>query len=230
MPRRERGRESHQLRRLASKRRRDVWVYTEGELTEPQYVDLVKEMQPVRRNDVHIANDTRQAGGTRGSGGRAVDRKPADLVDAAIDHKRRLDRQAADAGVRAEFFPVVWCIFDRDDHAGVDAAIERARRGGVRVAFSHPCFELWRLLHQQDYSTPTSGVCDEVAGRLSFAQGVPRKQRKAVTIDQIEGRFADARKRARQLNAQHDDHMPYTARDPYTDVWEFVESLGVLAY
>lgn len=230
MARRDRGRESHRLRTFTAKRRRDVWVYTEGELTEPQYIDLIKEMQPVRRNDVHIANDTRQAGGARGSGGRAVHRKPVDLVEAAIAHKQRLDREAAQAGITDEFRPVVWCVFDRDDHPGVDAAIDRAQRAGVRVAFSHPCFELWRLLHHQDYSTRSRGICDEVADRLPFSRDMTKRQRKALTIDQIRGRFVDARKRARQLNAQYADHVPFTQRDPYTDVWKLVEDLGVTSY
>ncbi|WP_157747055.1 RloB family protein [Micromonospora echinofusca] len=143
-----------------------MWVFTEGELTEPQYVDLVKDMQPVRRNEVHIFKDTRRDGGRRGSGDGRGDRKPRELVEAAIAWLADLKRQAG--GVSDEFAPVVWCIFDRDQHEGVDQAISRAR--------------------------------------------------------------LEAKKRALQINEQHDDHTPLSRRDPYTDVWQFVEDLGIVSY
>ncbi len=80
MPR-DRGRESHELRKIASKRRRDIWVYTEGELTEPQYIDIIKAFQPnPPANDIHIVNDTRRGGGSRGSGGRGARPSPERLT------------------------------------------------------------------------------------------------------------------------------------------------------
>lgn len=227
---RERGRESHEIRRRIVRRRRDVWVFAEGELTEPQYVDLVKDLQPERRNDVHIVNDSRRDGGRRGSGGGGSDRKPSDLVEAAIVLKRRLDQEASRAGVPDSLMPAVWCIFDRDRHEGIDEAIARALGSGVNVAFSHPCFELWRLLHHQPYTATFGGVCDDAARRLPFAVGMTAQQRKAVSMDQIQGGFVEARKRAIRINDQHGDHVPISQRDPYTDVWAFVEDLGIASY
>jgi hypothetical protein len=229
MPR-ERGKESHELRMLASKRRRDVWIFTEGELTEPQYIDIIKALQPRPFNDVHIVNDSRQRAGTRGSGSRGADRTPSRLVDAAIKLKRDKDREAKRAGVRPELSPAVWCLFDRDQHDGVDSAVARALKAGVRVAFSHPCFELWRLLHHQDFTTTCGGVCNEAARRLPWAAQMTAQEGKAVYPSQIMGGFQAARKRARQLNAQHPDHVAFSHRDPYTDVWKFVEDLGITEY
>lgn len=228
---RERGRDSHRLRRQrGTRRRRDVWVFTEGELTEPQYVDLVKGLQPEPvRHAVHIANDTRQDGGQRGGGRKGAGRKPRDLVADAIALKREKDTEVP-SDLADEFRPVVWCIFDRDQHDGVDEAISQAVTAGVKVAFSHPCFELWRLLHHQSYTATFGGVCEEAARRLPFAADVSAQRRKAVSIEQIRGGFEQARKRAIQINDRHDKRVPFSRRDPYTDVWKFVEDLGVTSY
>jgi RloB-like protein len=47
-----------------------------------------------------------------------------------------------------------WAVFDVESaghhgqrHTTLEAAIERAERVGIRCAISHPCFELWLILH-----------------------------------------------------------------------------------
>ncbi len=44
-------------------------------------------------------------------------------------------------------FAQVWCIFDKDDYADFDEAIELAEKKGIRVAFSNQAFEIWYILH-----------------------------------------------------------------------------------
>jgi hypothetical protein len=41
----------------------------------------------------------------------------------------------------------VWCVFDVDEFPDVADAAALARRHGIRIAVSNPCFELWLLLH-----------------------------------------------------------------------------------
>lgn len=48
----------------------------------------------------------------------------------------------------------VWAVFDRDDHPGFEQAVLMCKQSGVRVARSNPCFELWLILHDQDYNRP----------------------------------------------------------------------------
>lgn len=46
-----------------------------------------------------------------------------------------------------------------------------------------------------------------------------------------EGSFAQAKKWAQKINAQHPEHRPKDQRDPYTDVYVFVEKgLRITAY
>jgi hypothetical protein len=52
-----------------------------------------------------------------------------------------------------------WLVLDVDHYTkgehikGFLSAIKRARRHGIKVALSKPCFELWLLLHHQDETT-----------------------------------------------------------------------------
>lgn len=45
----------------------------------------------------------------------------------------------------------VWAVFDRDEHHKVTEAIEGCEGCGAQVAYSNPCFEVWLILHHDDY-------------------------------------------------------------------------------
>ncbi|MEU9338402.1 RloB family protein [Streptomyces sp. NPDC048290] len=206
------------------RRRRVVHVFTEGKVTEPDYIRIVRDqgvyLDPSMAVDVHIANSS--APGSQ--------RKPIKLVEAAVRLMREQAREAKRSGLKKEFWPQVWCLFDRDEHESIDTALKQAREGDVRVAFSHPCFEVWRLLHHKPVTGTFGGVCDDVAVRLPFAKDVANL--KSVLPEQIErGSFVEAKKRALKMNATHGDHVLMVHRDPYTDVFTFVEDgLGIASY
>ena len=44
------------------------------------------------------------------------------------------------------FYQNVWVVFDKDDFADFDAAIEDARKKGYKVAWSNQSFEYWLYL------------------------------------------------------------------------------------
>lgn len=52
----------------------------------------------------------------------------------------------------------VWCVFDRDSFSAeqFNAALEMARKEGIKVAYSNEAFELWYLLHFAYYDTAIS--------------------------------------------------------------------------
>ncbi|WP_409471987.1 RloB family protein [Streptomyces sp. HC307] len=202
------------------RRKRVVHVFTEGLVTEPSYIEIIKEYATTV--EVRIANAS--APGSQ--------RKPLKLVEAAVKLMDDERRQAKRSGLGAEYLPQVWCLFDRDEHEGIETALKQAREGDVKVAFSHPCFEVWRLLHHKPVTGTFGGVCGQVAARLPFARD-PKDgaNPKLVLPHQVTGRYADARKRVLQMNAQHGDHVALVKRDPYTDVHEFVErGLGITEY
>ncbi len=45
----------------------------------------------------------------------------------------------------------VWAVFDRDLHDRVPEAIQGCNNAGALLAYSNPCFEVWLILHYEDY-------------------------------------------------------------------------------
>ncbi|WP_073788219.1 RloB family protein [Streptomyces sp. CB01580] len=214
-------------------RARQVYIFTEGEVTEPQYIDIIMEK------------------GTPATAGRSVDhhyknenaagkhRKPYAMVKDAVRTLRKVEREARDAGLKTGDwnYPQVWVLFDRDGHLNIREAKQLADKEGVKVAYSHPCFELWRLLHYTNYTSSFGGVCDDANSRLRSRPGfaatygrqvraVSKQQAKHMREEQVlskDGqRYADAKKYAMAINNRVEATNP-EKWDPYTDVWNFVE-------
>ena len=227
-----RGRESHNRASRKAQRKRDVWFFTEGSVTEPMFLDFLRGVDGFDdKNVVHIHDDHRQKNG-RGPA-RDHGRNPTDLVDAAIAQKRRLDRENDRDKVEEQYRAAVWCVFDHDNRPDTDHNIRRAQKAGIRVAFSHPCFELWRLLHYQDYTATFGGVCDDASDRLKnriIGAGHRYPDPKYILPEQLEGRFDAAARRAKTLDAQHGARVPNSLRDPSTNLWELVADLGISRY
>lgn len=198
-------------------RKRQVFIFTEGKVTEPSYLDILKDQgvpDPEKVEvEMHIANRKADSG-----------RKPLDLVEQAIRLKREEDRKAKRAKLAEEFLPEVWCLFDHDNYKYIRDALERAEKAGIGVAFSHPCFEVWRLAHYKPVSGSFAGVCGGAAERLPFQRGSRDDNNpKVVLPHQVLGRYKAARKNAERMNSQHGAHVNKWDRDPYSDVHEFVE-------
>lgn len=121
------------LRRKVATRpeRRTVVIFCEGKESEPDYLNGVKRLPEVRQNtavDIEIAPE------------RDV---PLPLVAAAV--RRKQDDEVDE----------VWCVFDVEapqPHPNLERAMQLARKHGVQVAVSNPCFELWLILHHQEHS------------------------------------------------------------------------------
>ncbi|MFF9867944.1 RloB family protein [Streptomyces sp. NPDC013953] len=217
---RTRGKDSLGPASKGQRRNKIVHVFTEGRVTEPQYIEIVRGRAGATGIEVRIANES--APGSQ--------RKPITLVEAAARVMREETRAAKRAKLPDKFWPEVWCLFDRDEHQQIPDAFKLAKEAGVRIAFSHPCFEVWRLLHHKPVQGTFGGVCGEAVKLLPFANSAGNI--KSVLSDQIpKGSFARAKKRAQEMNAQHPAHKAMDLRDPYTDVYEFVEKgLGITTY
>ncbi|MFK4151843.1 RloB family protein [Streptomyces fungicidicus] len=217
MGRAQKGRDSWERPVRGGQRKRQVFIFTEGKVTEPSYLDIIKEQGVPLADKVpvemHIANRRADSG-----------RKPLDLVEQAIDLKREEDRKAKRAQLETKYLPQVWCLFDHDNYKYVRDALNRAKAADIGVAFSHPCFEVWRLAHYKSVNGSFAGVCGGAAERLPFQRGSQDAATpKIVLPHQILGRYKMARKNAERMNGQYATHVDKWDRDPYTDVHEFVE-------
>ncbi len=164
------------------------------------------------------------------------------------------NREKGDSGAVSQ----VWALFDRDQHTDIPEAFaclrehnttaRTAGRGQIQVAFSNPSFDLWLLLHFQQLSAPQGGSSDQVHWKLraypSFQRFATGSGSKAITAERalqlttpehIENAVRNARALVKQCQSSrcsstgnHTDGCDPLHRDPSTDVWRLVESLGIL--
>lgn len=110
-------------------------VFTEGRSSEPDYVNALRKLPHVAR-DVALTVEIFPEHGV-----------PLTLVRHAIDY-------AGD-----EEIDQCWCVFDVEwplNHPNLHNAVQLAQANGISVAVSNPCFELWLVLHHQDYAKFTN--------------------------------------------------------------------------
>ncbi|MBD3146961.1 RloB family protein [Microbispora bryophytorum] len=147
--RRRRGRldDERPLTRRPESRRREVrvlYVACEGESTEPDYLQYLNEQfgdgDGRERQPFRIQPVYRKNGMT-----------PSQVVEAA---------RAAAAEDEA------WAVFDRDRWDDIPQAVKMAAESQIELAFSHPSFDLWLLLHFQAFSGAQSGSSKNVVDKL----------------------------------------------------------------
>jgi len=115
----------------------------------------------------------------------------------------------------------------------------------VKVAFSHPSFDLWLLSHFDSFSGAQNGSDDIVHKKLRRQRHYETfsddgdKSVKGARADALTGREKAATKRAKKLmndcptpacseKAGHADHCDPLRRDPSTDVWRLQVALGIV--
>jgi hypothetical protein len=172
--------------------RRTILIYCGAARTEPDYFNGLKSSLRTPAVTVKV----RQEG---------VD--PVRLVRIAAGYRDR----------RPGVFDQVWCVVDVDQF-DLPSAIAEARRLGIRLAVSNPCFELWLLLHHADCRGHCSGYPD-VAARLS--RHVPGYDKTRLNFANYAPGLDDAAERARSMEPTGSDH----ACNPSTNVWQLIDSI-----
>ncbi len=192
------------------------YVVTEGEGTEYDYLDRIdKAYGPRWKFRIRMPPPHVRRNGL----------SPSDVVE-------HLCRQAYEPAIKQ-----VWGLFDHDGRTNIDQVCSTAERKKLKVGLSHPSFELWPLLHFQDF-TPAAqhGKNELITDKLRNAhQAFANYGRPNKRIDQP--RFAalmegdgirNAVHRARRLS-HHFTHETPSQRDPSTAVYLLIEALGVVA-
>ena len=145
------------------------------------------------------------------------------------DHTLSLVERTCDLMQRDEY-DQVWCAFDRDSFPAerFNAALDLARRRGIRVAYSNQAFELWYLLHFDYHNVALSR--DRYAEMLSARLGSPYRKNDGDMYDRLEDRQPTAIRNAqRLLESYAPDHNP-ECDNPCTTVHLLVQTLNEFAH
>ena len=189
---------------MSAKQRRIIKVYSEGRVTEPDY----------------LAYWMRRSRGSQVVWGK-TGVEPATLVDLAIadlQANRRIKRR-----YKSPEFDEIWCIFDVDERPNIQETIDRARCHGIRVAVSNPCFELWLVLHREDQ--PVKVHHRTIQRRADKLGLVEDKSIPGPTMAYLASKYGAARDRARILDRRHEDRGCPDHSNPSTNVWCLIDRL-----
>jgi hypothetical protein len=121
--------------------RRTFLIFTEGEVTEVEYLNALKSLPEVKTAnavDLQIASQ------------RGV---PLTLVELAVEAQSKNDE-----------IDQIWCVFDVEwpkHHPHLNEAKLLAQNHGIQLAISNPNFELWLILHHAN----TEGFLDNDGAR-----------------------------------------------------------------
>jgi hypothetical protein len=213
---------------------REFYVIAEGEVTERDYLAfLYREFGEQGRFVIHPITEHNGL-------------RPLEVVQRAVDQLGELARLPGGDQDIAEGRVQVWALFDRDQHPCIPRAFAAAAGTDVQLAFSHPSFDLWLLLHFQNMTSSEGGSSNAIHARLRAADPAyarfARHGDKSVTGARariLVGREGQAARHARRLVdecpsgacAAAGGHGPPCSpleRDPSTDLWQLLEALGVI--
>jgi hypothetical protein len=181
-----------------------VLVVCEGAKTEPTYFQALRRAKRMSPQQIKIVP------GEEGS-------HPKNVVEYAKSLKE---------GIRQDGLIVdeVWFVFDRDDHAEIEAAFIQARGNHFQIAFSNPCFELWYLLHYQDQTAHIER--NWVFSRLK--KYLPQYEKASSVYPDLSSHQSQAISRAKKLRKLHRDNGNSEKQNPSTNVDELVSYLNSL--
>ncbi|MBO0868053.1 MAG: RloB domain-containing protein [Micromonosporaceae bacterium] len=129
-------------------------------------------------------------------------------------------------------FDHAWAVFDVEaagphgtPHRRLKQAIARAERSGVKCAISHPCFELWLLLH---FRFHTAYIQNEAVRAKLRGCGCDYED-KGFDFSKVWPRHQAAIRNARDLDTRQCASFPDVVdRNPWTSVHELILQLVAL--
>ena len=144
MPRRSRPQTKLSRKAGARSLRKQIVIVCEGEKTEPNYYESMRQHLKLSTVDVVVI------------GGISDPRK---LVERAIDERENFLYEDIDE---------VWCVFDKEQtghNPRFNEAVKLARENKVNLAVTNPAFEFWYLLHYEYTDRPFENA-DKVIEKL----------------------------------------------------------------
>lgn len=186
-------RENSQRRRPPARRSRPlILVVCGAKRTESQYFTGLRDSLDSRAVDIVITHHAKA---------------PGQVVTYARDYAQRSTKD----------FDEVWCVVDVDEFELREAEAD-ARRCGIELSVSNPCFEVWLLLHHVDCRAALARCA---AARDRMKRHVPGYDKTKLDFACFAGGVTDAVARAKALEPTGANW----AKNPSTSVWRLVEKM-----
>jgi hypothetical protein len=189
-----------------------IYIFTEGEETEPNYFELKK--KEIRNPNIKIK--------IKGVGYNTIS-----LVDYAngfiSENHIEINRSYSNYDC--------WVVFDKDDFGNdFDKAIKKAESLGLKVAYSNECFELWFLLHFNfiDNAIGRKELIKKLDEEISKINGQNYQKNSKNIHALIKHLEENAIRNAKKLLEVHKNEPLCSKKDPSTTVFLLVEGLNEL--
>lgn len=116
-----------------------VYIYCEGKITEPHYINSF--FQEFCRGKQKVIPEIIKAAGV-----------PYTLVEKCVAKKKELQSSGRSDSIQRR--SSVWAVFDVDEHPKLAEAINLARGHDIPFSLSNPCIEIWGMMHLSVYERP----------------------------------------------------------------------------
>ncbi len=185
-------------------------LFCEGRNTEPAYFAAVRKAW----TGALISVESRSGVGT-----------PITVARKAVEFARS-ERSRQGARRQRNLFEEgdeVWAVFDRDEHERHEEAVKVCESNGIGVARSNPCFEVWLILHEQDFDRPD----DRHDVQRKLQQLRPEYHASGAKVPDCEemvARVIDAEKRGDELHRRREDEGAPHGR-PSTTVGDLTRAI-----
>lgn len=192
------------VRRASDKAKRtSIMVFSEGEKTEPIYLN---HWYRIYRDRVIVKIAEHKS------------TTPFELVARAAAQRER-DVLEEKRG-RGDAFDQYWCIFDVDEHPKIREAFQLAASNAVNIALSVPNIELWFLVH---FDLQTAYIERREARRRAYEWLGCEKGLSLKALNMLTEKFPVAMDRARSLERKHRGDGSPRPWNPSSNVWRLIE-------
>jgi len=209
------ARQDQKRKKDTRNKRKYYLIVCEGEATEPNYFDGLKQDLPKGVLTAYQID-------IEGTG-----RNTQSLVDEAIRLKNSYEKSTARP------IDKLWVVFDKDSFTPEDfnGAIERCKNSDIGCAWSNEAFELWYLLHFQYYENAMSRTTyrKRIEGHLKPVLGngfrYEKNSRQMYTLLKEHGSLENAIRNAKRLAGRYEGRQDYAYHNPCTMVHRLIEEL-----
>ncbi len=133
-------------------------------------------------------------------------------------------RQIYKHGIEPDEDDEVWCVFDVDENEdSIQRAVEKAKKSGINIALSKPCFEIWFLLHFELRQTKLS-CSDTIENLKKYLTDYSKNEDIFYEIEDKRDRAISYAKKLNEIHQDERNNELYSPdSNPSTQVFKLVE-------